>query len=204
VRKLMSPTALVLTGAAVLAAAAAPAVTRAARRYFNAEEDRLYGIVQGGALSPLLCNLYLHEFDAALVRAGLHVVRYADDFVICCRDEAAARRAMELAAQQLAALRLRVHPQKTRIVRFDDGLEFLGYRFAQFENTATPISPKDTAPVVTVLQNVRQQAPAALREAKDKLAPKLTNLGERAAQQIKDKAARLGALVKKEGKGGGA
>lgn len=204
VRKLMSPTALVLTGAAVLTAAAAPAITRAARRYFNGEEDRLYGIVQGGAFSPLLCNLYLHEFDVALVRAGLRLVRYADDFVICCRDEAAARQALELASEQLGALRLRLHPQKTRIARFDEGLEFLGYRFAQFENTATPISPKDTAPVVRVLQNVRQQAPAALREAKDKFAPTMKRLGEQASQQIKDKAARLSSLVKKEGKGGSA
>ena len=191
VRKLMSPMSLALTGAAVLTAAAAPMVTRAARRYFNGDADRLYGIVQGGAVSPLLCNLYLHELDATLTRAGLHLVRYADDFVIACRDEMSARRAQELAAQKLAELRLRLHPQKTRIVRFDEGLEFLGYRLAQFENTATPISPKDTGPVVTVLQSVAQQAPAALHAAKNKLAP--------AMQQIKDKAARLSALVKKKG-----
>jgi hypothetical protein len=193
VRSLVSPLSLTLAGAAVLTAAAAPAVTRAARRYLNGDADRLHGIVQGGAVSPLLCNLYLHELDAALTRAGLHLVRYADDFVICCRDEAAARRALDLAAQQLGALRLRLHPQKTRILRFDEGLEFLGFRFAQFENTATPLSPKDTAPVVSVLQ----QAPAALREAKEKLAPALMRLREQTAQQIKDKKARLHSLIKK-------
>jgi hypothetical protein len=182
----MSPTALALTGAAVLTAAAAPAVTRAARRYFNPEENRLFGIVQGGALSPLLCNLYLHEFDVALTRAGLHLVRYADDFVIACRDEAAARRAQETAAQKLAELRLRLHPHKTRLVRVDEGLEFLGYRFAQFENTATPISPKDTAPVVTVLAQARAV-----------VAPPVARLSE----QARERTAQLKAQLKARWKG---
>ena len=193
-RKLVSPVGLALTGAAVLTAAAAPTVSRAVKRYLNPDENRLHGIVQGGAVSPLLCNLYLHEFDVAMVKAGLHLVRYADDFIICCRTEAAARQAMESAAQKLAELRLRLHPQKTRIIRFDEGLEFLGFSFARFENTATPISPKDTSPVVTVLQTVG--------EAKNKLGPKLNRLRESAAQQIKDKAARLGSLVKRDRKGG--
>ncbi|MFN7949868.1 MAG: reverse transcriptase domain-containing protein [Blastocatellia bacterium] len=199
--RLMTPAGLALTGAAALAAAAAPAVSRRVRQYLNGDDNRLSGIVQGGALSPLLCNLYLHEFDLAMTRAGLHLVRYADDFVICCRDEAAARRAMELAAQKLAELRLRLHPQKTRIIRFDEGFEFLGYRFAQFENTAAPISTKGTSPVVSVLQAVRQQAPAALSDAKGRIVPAVTRISERTAKQVKDKAARLTSLVRREGKG---
>ncbi|MDX2043179.1 MAG: reverse transcriptase domain-containing protein [Acidobacteriota bacterium] len=195
-RKLMSPTTLALAGAAVLTAAAAPTVTRAVKQYLNPDDGKS-GIVQGGAVSPLLSNVYLHEFDVAMTKAGLHLVRYADDFVICCRDEAAARQAMALAAQKLVELRLRQHPQKTRIVRFDEGLEFLGYRFAQFENTATPISPKNTSPVVTALQAVSRKAPAALQEAKNKIAPR----AETAARQIKDKAARLGSLLRRKQKG---
>lgn len=191
-RKLMSPTTLALTGAAVLTAAAAPTVTRAIKQYINPDDGKV-GIVQGGAISPLLSNVYLHEFDVAMTNAGLHLVRYADDFVICCPTETAARQAMALAAQKLAGLRLRLHPQKTRILRFDEGLEFLGYRFAQFENTATPIAPKNTSPVVAALQTVGQKAPAALKEAKTRLAPK--------AAQIKDKAAQLGARLRRYKKG---
>jgi len=174
-RKLMSPTTLALTGAAVLTAAAAPTVTRAVKQYLDPDSAKV-GIVQGGAISPMLSNVYLHEFDVAMTKAGLHLVRYADDFVICCQTEAAARQAMALAAQKLTELRLRLHPQKTRIIRFDEGLEFLGYRFAQFENTATPIAPKNTSPVVTALQAVGQKAPAALSAAKTKLAPKAAQL----------------------------
>jgi RNA-directed DNA polymerase len=193
-RKFMSPTSLALAGAAVLAAAAAPTAARAVRRCLNPDADRLFGVVQGGAISPLLSNVCLHEFDAAMTRAGLPLVRYADDFVICCRDEAAAQRAMELAAQKLAELRLRLHPQKTRVVRFDEApLEFLGYRFAQFENTATPISPADTSPVVTALRVAREQLPAKLAGARDKAAPVVS--------QMKDKAARLSALVSRRCKG---
>lgn len=201
VRKLMSPTALVLTGAAVLTAAAAPAVSRAVRRRLGADDQRLHGVVQGGATSALLANLYLHELDLTLTKAGLHLVRYADDFVICCRDETSARRAMEVAAQKLAELRLRLHPQKTRIIRFDAGLEFLGYRFDQFQNAATPISPKNTSPAVAVLQAVKEHVPAALIEARDKAAPVIARFGQRAAQQVKDKAGRLSALLSRRRKG---
>jgi RNA-directed DNA polymerase len=185
-RRLLSPTALALTGGAVLAAAAAPAAARAVKRYLDPEAERLRGILQGGPLSPLLANLYLHEFDRVMTQAGLQLVRYADDFVIVCRSKPDAERALASAAQALQTLRLRLHPQKTRIVHFNDGLDFLGYRFAQFENTAAPISDKATTPLVT-----------ALAETRDRLAPKLTQLGERAAQQVKDKTGRLRSLIKR-------
>lgn len=192
-RRLMSPVGLAVTGAAVLAAAAAPGVARAVRRYRQSDDDRLRGIVQGGALSPLLANLYLHEFDLRMRRAGWRLVRYADDFVICCRTEAEARAALQQTAEQLAALRLELHPRKTRVARFDEGLEFLGYRFAQFENTAEPISPADTSPVVRVARAIGQQAPAALDNARSKLAP----LAGQAARGFKQGAARFGSFFKR-------
>jgi RNA-directed DNA polymerase len=88
------------------------------------------GAPQGGALSPLLANVYLHEFDVAMVKRGHQVVRYADDFVILCRDEGGARRALADAEKVLASLRLRLNPAKTRIVPFDEGFSFLGAVFA--------------------------------------------------------------------------
>ena len=45
------------------------------------------GIPMGAVISPLLCNIYLHRLDAALVALGWLVVRYADDFVVLCRTE---------------------------------------------------------------------------------------------------------------------
>jgi RNA-directed DNA polymerase len=88
------------------------------------------GTPQGGALSPLLANVYLHEFDVAMVGRGHQVVRYADDLVILCRAEGEARRGLADAERVLASLRLRLNPAKTRIVPFDEGFSFLGAVFA--------------------------------------------------------------------------
>ena len=88
------------------------------------------GTPQGGALSPLLANVYLHELDVAMVKRGHQVVRYADDFVILCRDEGEARQGLADAEGVLASLRLRLNVAKTRIVPFDEGFSFLGAVFA--------------------------------------------------------------------------
>lgn len=87
------------------------------------------GTSQGGVISPLLCNVYLHPFDVAFQRRGLTLVRYADDFVILGRTENVIRKAQKSAADELAALGLEIHPQKTRITRFDDGFQFVGWFF---------------------------------------------------------------------------
>lgn len=136
-RRLLSPTALALSGAAALGMLAYPAAARAVRRRLGAREVGM-GAVQGGALSPLLSNVYLHEFDLAMTRAGLHLVRYADDFLILCRDEAQAREALVLATRKLAEMRLRLHPEKTRITPFDAGFIFLGYSFGGGEASRAP------------------------------------------------------------------
>lgn len=90
---------------------------------------RPHGALQGGALSPLLANIYLHRFDQAMTDAGENLVRFADDFVLCCPTQEAAGRAGERAARELAALRLRLNPAKTRVVSFRQGFNFLGHRF---------------------------------------------------------------------------
>jgi retron-type reverse transcriptase len=87
------------------------------------------GVPQGAPISPLLCNIYLHEFDQRIVARFPRLVRYADDFVILCRDMEEARRAMDEARLALEALRLSLHPQKTRITHFRLGFKFLGFFF---------------------------------------------------------------------------
>ncbi len=89
------------------------------------------GVAQGAVISPLLANMYLHPFDVTLVEAGLALVRYADDFVILCEDERAARYALVEAADALAALDLALNAEKTTIVRFGPEFEFLGARFCE-------------------------------------------------------------------------
>ncbi len=170
-RRLVSPTALALAGAAVVAGVAAPLAVKAARKHFGWDSGPV-GTMQGGALSPLLCNVYLHEFDVALTRAGLRLVRYADDFVICCRTQVEAERALALAARELERLGLRLHPAKTRVTRFDEGLEFLGYRFEPFANNAV------AAPVP---QSASEIATALLEKSRAQLAPATARLKEKAA-----------------------
>jgi RNA-directed DNA polymerase len=85
------------------------------------------GVVQGGALSPLLSNVYLHPFDRAMLRQGYPLVRYCDNFLIPCPSKARAQQAREAARRMLAELHLSLHPEKTRIVCLADGFRFLGH-----------------------------------------------------------------------------
>jgi CRISPR-associated protein Cas1 len=97
------------------------------------EGDRIYplekGLAQGSPLSPLLANLYLDRFDEAILGKGHRLVRFADDFVILCKSRPAAERALELTENLLDGLKLRLHPDKTRITNFDHGFRFLGVQF---------------------------------------------------------------------------
>ena len=89
------------------------------------------GTPQGAVISPLLANVYLHPVDQALVEAGYEVVRYADDLVILCRSEAEAQRALRKLEALMRERKLRLHPEKTRIVDATKpgGFDFLGYHF---------------------------------------------------------------------------
>jgi RNA-directed DNA polymerase len=91
------------------------------------------GTPQGGVISPLLSNIYLHALDQAFA-GGAHgsLVRYADDFVVACHSELEARAARQLAGEVLAGLGLELHPEKTRLVDLREGREgfdFLGCHF---------------------------------------------------------------------------
>lgn len=90
------------------------------------------GLPQGGVLSGLLANLFLAEFDETVSRCFAGLVRYADDFVVCCSSEAECREAHELCASELSKLKLQLHPKKTLpLVRAEDGLDFLGFTITQ-------------------------------------------------------------------------
>jgi group II intron reverse transcriptase/maturase len=91
------------------------------------------GTSQGGVISPLLCNIYLHPFDERMRQRGWWLVRYADDFIVLARSERAAHKAQEHAAAYLDQLGLDIHPQKTRITHFDKGFQFVGWFFVRDE-----------------------------------------------------------------------
>lgn len=99
----------------------------------GAFRETVTGTPQGGVISPLLSNIYLHAFDRAFVARGIGtLVRYADDWVALCRSERETRAALEIAGEILGDLGLVLHPDKTRIVDLRDGREgfdFLGCHF---------------------------------------------------------------------------
>jgi len=112
------------------------------------------GTPQGGVISPLLANVYLHEvLDKWLevdvkprLEGRAQLVRYADDFVIAFALESDARRVMDVLPKRFGKYGLTLHPEKTRLVKFtkprrkdgDDGdgdkpgsFELLGFKIGR-------------------------------------------------------------------------
>ncbi|MFT5354186.1 MAG: RNA-directed DNA polymerase [Polyangiales bacterium] len=93
---------------------------------------QLSGTPQGGVISPLLSNIYLHVLDETWHRTCQHLgvlVRYADDFVIVCPTKAKLREATRRVKSILEFLKLQLHPDKTREVDLSwgkQGFDFLG------------------------------------------------------------------------------
>jgi RNA-directed DNA polymerase len=96
-------------------------------------ERTVAGTPQGGVISPLLANIYLHVLDTELTRRKVgELVRYADDGVVLCRTEAQARAALAAVEDILTGLGLRLHTGKTKVVDLREGregLDFLGCHF---------------------------------------------------------------------------
>jgi RNA-directed DNA polymerase len=90
------------------------------------------GTPQGGVISPLLANIYLHVLDVVWTRHCAHLgtlVRYADDFVVMCRNGRDCEEALARVGHVMQRLGLELHPTKTRRVELTDGKEgfdFLG------------------------------------------------------------------------------
>jgi group II intron reverse transcriptase/maturase len=90
------------------------------------------GTPQGGVISPLLSNIYLHVLDRIWEDRCAHLgtlVRYADDFVVMCDTKAAVEEARHRVSTVLTRLGLELHPEKTRLVDLShgrEGFDFLG------------------------------------------------------------------------------
>lgn len=85
------------------------------------------GTCQGGVISPLLSNVVLNHLDWFLDRQGLLFVRYADDFVVPCKTQLEAKRALDLVRTFLKEMELEDSPEKTKIRHFSEGFDFLGF-----------------------------------------------------------------------------
>ncbi len=87
------------------------------------------GTPQGGIISPLLANIFLHAMDEELEARGIAWVRYADDFLLLCETREEAEAALGSVRGILERLSLSLSPEKTRIVHLDEGFDFVGWHY---------------------------------------------------------------------------
>ncbi len=120
--------------------------------------DNGKGLPQGSPISPVLANLFLDPLDEAFKHGKSRIVRYADDFVLLAPTRDLAEEAREKASKLLGKQGLKLHPEKTRIVSFDQGFRFLG---CEFVRSIVIEDPWDEGENPTY-------APAELDESKDR------------------------------------
>jgi group II intron reverse transcriptase/maturase len=137
------------------------------------------GTVQGGSISPLLANLYLHHvFDLWVqrwrkrqARGDVVVVRFADDFVVGFQHRHEAERFLAELRERFAKFGLELHPEKTRLIPFgrfagNDGTKPPTFNFLGFTHS----KGKTRRGGFTVLrQTMRQRLRAKLSEVKTEL-----------------------------------
>ena len=103
------------------------------------------GTPQGGVISPLLANLYLHyTFDKwmELQYPTLSFVRYADDIIIHCVSEEQAKLILSSLQQRLAACNLTAHPEKTSVVYCKNYRRSLSGKKSKFDFLGFSFRPK--------------------------------------------------------------
>ena len=126
------------------------------------------GTPQGGVVSPLLANIVLHKLDQRLEQAGYRFVRYADDFVVVCKNRSQAEAALDLVTQVLAELGLSLSREKTKVTSYGKGYEFLGFVLSSRSRTMRPKSvEKFTTKVRTLTRrshNLNPQVIAKLNQ----------------------------------------
>jgi RNA-directed DNA polymerase len=141
--------------------------------------ESLAGTPQGGVISPLLANIYLHVLDRTWQAEGKHLgqlVRYADDFVVLCRTEMQAKTARRFVERVLGGLGLKLHPDKTRLVnvgRKMESFDFLGCTFRKKRSILRN-------PRLTFMQ--RWPAPRAM----ERIRTRVRELTDRRSAGIKD------------------
>jgi RNA-directed DNA polymerase len=128
-------------------------------------EETLAGTPQGGIVSPLLANIYLHELDRYMESKYLNLsssaklwrrqkgkanylyVRYADDFVVLCNGTKAEAHAMKQElGELLSTMGLTLSEEKTKVTHITEGFDFLGYRIVRSIGTKGKMIPKVLVP----------------------------------------------------------
>ncbi len=142
---------------------------------------RKNGLPQGSPLSPLMANLMLDDFDSDMEKAGFHLIRFADDFVVLCKNPQQAQAAGDAALRSLGEHGLELNPGKTRIADMSDGFRYLGYLFMNDMaldvggTDAGAVPPAAAVPPASWLAQLGLRKPSKLHaeEAADRLAAQL-------------------------------
>jgi group II intron reverse transcriptase/maturase len=107
------------------------AMLRAGVMHDGAVRRDVAGTPQGGVVSPVLCNVYLHRLDRQWAERGTGIlVRFADDLLVLCRSKREAEDALRALRSILAELGLVLKQAKTQIVHLregGEGVDFLGF-----------------------------------------------------------------------------
>jgi RNA-directed DNA polymerase len=138
---------------------------RAGVMYKGNFSETLTGTPQGGIVSPLLANIYLHTLDKYMEskylslsewerqkrrrqrKANYLYVRYADDFVVLCNGTKAEALAIkEELKELLSTMGLTLSEEKTKVTHITDGFDFLGYRVIRSIGTKGKMIPKVLIP----------------------------------------------------------
>ena len=138
---------------------------RAGVMYRGEVQETLTGTPQGGIVSPLAANIYLHELDRYMESNYLHLpytqrdkrrkqgksnflyCRYADDFVVLCNGTKAQAIAMkEELKHVLDQMGLKLSEEKTKVTHITEGFNFLGYRIIRSVGTKGKMIPKVLIP----------------------------------------------------------
>lgn len=162
-------------------------------------EQRTKGTPQGGVISPLLANLFLHyAFDGWMQRRYPVVPfeRYADDVIVHCRSEGDAHRVLAAIRERLAACGLELHPTKTRIVYCKDGrrrrqYEQVSFDFLSYTFRARPARPRRGKPFLGFLPAVSRKRAQTIRQ---RIAE--WRLTSRTSQTLRDLAVLTDAVVR--------
>lgn len=136
------------------------------RRRMSGGKKATRGTPQGGVISPLLANIYMHRYIKAFRKYGLDrrygavLVNYADDFVVLCRQ--GATEVLETTRRWMASIGLTLNETKTRICNARcDSFDFLGYTFGPMYSPRTGgryngVRPSRKA-VARIKQNIRRR-----------------------------------------------
>jgi RNA-directed DNA polymerase len=136
------------------------------------------GTPQGGVVSPVMCNVYLHRLDRAWDERDGVLCRYADDLVVMCWSRSQAEAALERLTVLLADLGLEPKAAKTRIVHLEEGgegFDFLGFYHRLVRspglNGKKPVTFLARWPADKAMQHARDRIRELTRRSRQFMAP---------------------------------